>query len=110
MTTRSRAINVCENMPPEFAAGGKPSTRLPPGELVEQLRSTTKDNTHRTSMQTMKPEKCKHCILIRNVTAMDMKDCISVCEIVIYEVLASQNVIRARVFVHARCIGAPVPG
>ena len=22
-----------------FAAGGKPSTRLPPGELVEQLRS-----------------------------------------------------------------------
>ena len=33
-----------------FAAGGKPSTRLPPRELVEQLRSPeitepTKDNT-----------------------------------------------------------------
>ena len=36
---------------PVFAAGGKPSTRLPPGELVEHLGSTesaelTKDSTH----------------------------------------------------------------
>ena len=44
-----------------FAVGGEPSTMLPPGELVEQLGPTenaqsTTDNTHRTSMQAMKPE------------------------------------------------------
>ena len=61
-------------------------------------------------MQTMKAEKCKQCMLIMNETAMDMRDCISLCEIVIYEVLASQNVLRAEVSVHARCIGGPVPG
>ena len=53
----------------------------------------------------MKLKKCKHCILIQNVMAMDMKDCISLCEIAIYEVLVSQNVLRAEVSVHARCKG-----
>ena len=59
-------------------------------------------------MQTMKPEKCKHCIWILNVMARDMKDCIYLC--VIYEVLASQNVLRAEVSVYVMCIGGPAPG
>ena len=66
-----------------FAAGGKPSTRLPPGELVEQqgsleMTESTQDNTkqtprkhekiHKASIQVITLEKCKHSIEIRNVT------------------------------------------
>ena len=57
----------------------------------------------------MAPEK--HCNPKYDVVwAMDMTDYICLCEIVIHEVLASQNVLRAELSVHARCIGGPVPG
>ena len=39
-----------------FAAGGKPSTRLPPGELVEQLGPQKQHKNNRTT-----PRKCVKC-------------------------------------------------
>ena len=57
----------------------------------------------------MQSENCKQCMLILNETVMNMRDLMSLCEIVIYEVVVSQNVFRAEVSVHAS-IGGPVLG
>ena len=64
---------------PVFAAGGKP-----PGELVEQLRASESaepiyDNTRHNSG--------------KRENGMNMKGCICLCEIAIYEPMGSRNML-----------------